>query len=125
MAPPPDPVRCPAVGLRPPMMYYPISTLTLAGSWDVPIISTLQDLPNFHTFLGDKILCHGGPPPSLGLAKSDLAHRCRTPDYPSVAQRPRSDVLGITRSDRDLGQSLPSSSVAFDDFLRCLGKQCN
>ena len=72
-----------------PMVYYPLSTLMLAGMRDVLVISTPQDTPRFEALLGDGHrwglnLSYCVQPSPDGLAQAFILGRRFVDDHPSA-----------------------------------------
>jgi glucose-1-phosphate thymidylyltransferase len=124
-----------------PMVYYPLSTLMLAGIRDILVISTPQDLPRFEALLGDGArwglnLSYCVQPSPDGLAQAFLLGRDFVGGAPSALVLGDNifyghDLQGLLKSatDRDSGATVFAyhvhdperyGVVAFDDRQRAV-----
>ncbi|MDE1999416.1 MAG: NTP transferase domain-containing protein, partial [Burkholderiales bacterium] len=97
-----------------PMVYYPLSTLMLAGIRDILLISTPQDTPRFQALLGDGSqwgvnLSYCVQPSPDGLAQAFILGR----DF--VGNDPSALVLGDNIFYGHAFQDLLSNAAARDD----------
>ena len=97
-----------------PLIYYPLSTLMLAGIRDILVISTLEDLPRFERLLGDGShwgisLSYAVQPEPVGLADAFVVGR------EFVGADPVSLVLGDNIFyGQGFGQTLQKASADTD-----------
>jgi glucose-1-phosphate thymidylyltransferase len=95
-----------------PMVYYPLSTLMLAGIREILLISTPQDTPRFRELLGDGRewgleLSYAVQPKPEGLAQAFIVGRDFVGDGPSCL------ILGDNIfHGHDLGESLQRASAS-------------
>src|SRR3989304_5398619 len=102
-----------------PMIYYPMSTLMLAGIRDILIISTPQDTPRFQQLLGDGgawglNLQYAVQPSPDGRAPAVIIGRKFIGDHPSALVRGGNSCYGrASQAQWEMGASRAQGATVF------------